>query len=130
MHDKKHNKQNNRLRHLSSGAHKVDPVPRGQIFIREIKVQTIRNPELTNVLPSKPGVGQKIAIHAFSTARTFFLACSNFDHPGPFTFFSKSPPKFLTVLQANAISPVGLRNKIGYPADVKQVLMVSAYGIL
>ena len=39
----------------------------------EIKVSSVENPELTNVLPLKPGLGQKIATHASPTTRNFFL---------------------------------------------------------
>ena len=39
----------------------------------EIKAPSVENPELTNVLPQKPGVGQNIATHASPTARKFFL---------------------------------------------------------
>ena len=38
----------------------------------EISVPSVENPELTNVLPLKPGVGQNIAVHASPTARNFF----------------------------------------------------------
>ena len=45
----------------------------------EIKVPSVENPELTNVLPLRPGVGQNIATHAVSAARDvlllFFSVC-------------------------------------------------------
>ena len=39
----------------------------------EVKVHSVENPELANVLPLKPGAGQNIATHASSTVRNFFL---------------------------------------------------------
>ena len=39
----------------------------------DITVPSVENPELTNVLRLKPGVGQNIAMHASPTARNFFL---------------------------------------------------------
>ena len=39
----------------------------------EIKVPSVENPELTNVLPLRPGVGQSIATHASPAAMNFFL---------------------------------------------------------
>ena len=39
----------------------------------EIKVPSVENPELTNCLSLKPGVGQNIAMHASPTARNNLL---------------------------------------------------------
>ena len=39
----------------------------------EIKISSVENTELTNVLPLKSGLGQNIAMHASPTARNFFL---------------------------------------------------------
>jgi len=39
----------------------------------EIKVPSVENPELANVLLLKPGVDENIAMHALPTARNFFL---------------------------------------------------------
>ena len=39
----------------------------------EIMVPYFENPELTNVLPLKPGAAHDVATHALSTARSFFL---------------------------------------------------------
>ena len=39
----------------------------------EIKVPSVENPELANVLPLKPGVDENIAMHALPTARNFFF---------------------------------------------------------
>ena len=50
----------------------------------EIKVPSVENPELTNVLPVKPGVGQNIAMHAYPTARIFFFVLI-------FTYTAHSP---------------------------------------
>ena len=33
---------------------------------------SVENPELSKVLPPKPGVGQNIAMHASAAARVFF----------------------------------------------------------
>ena len=45
----------------------------------EISNPSVENPELTNVLPLRPGVGQNIATHAVSAARDvlllFFSVC-------------------------------------------------------
>ena len=55
----------------------------------EIKVSSTENPELTNVLPLKPGVGQNIATHESPTARNFF--CLNFYFLVPLTFIFPNP---------------------------------------
>ena len=39
----------------------------------EVKMPTVENPMLTNVLPLKTGVGQNKAMHALPTAKNFFL---------------------------------------------------------
>ena len=88
----------------------------------EIKVLSVENPGLTNVLPLKLGVGQNIAMHASPTARNYFLVLiSTFPVHSP--SFS-SEPYFLTAL-------VLAWNKIGHPAHshkrFKLVPVVSAY---
>ena len=40
----------------------------------ELDVLSVENPELTNVLPLKPALGQNIATHTSPSARYFFLA--------------------------------------------------------
>ena len=72
----------------------------------KMKVPSVENPELSDVLPLKPGVGQNCCQE--------FLSCPSFDISGPFTFaFSKSSPYFLTALVvADGVSLVGPRNKI------------------
>ena len=101
----------------------------------EIKVSSIKNPELTNVFPVKPGVGQNIAMHVLPSTRNFFLALiSTFLVHSPSFIFSKSSPYFLTILVlANAIYHLGLLNKIGHHAhnhkQFQQVPVVSAYEI-
>ena len=55
---------------------------KGSSVVFEIKSHLVRKESL-NVLPSKPGVGQYIAIHATLTARDFFLAY--FYSFGPFS---------------------------------------------
>ena len=82
----------------------------------EIKVPSVENSELTNVLPLKPGVGQNIATQASPTARNFFLVLISTFHLSSF-FLSKSSPYFLTSLVlTDAVSRVGPPNKIGHPA--------------
>ena len=69
-------------------------------------------------------------IHACFVHCQECLLCSNVYHPGPFTFISpRSSPYFSTALVwANAVSRVGLRNKIGHIAHshkrFKQVLVI------
>ena len=59
-------------------------------FDAEVMVPSIKDPELPNVFPLKPGVDQNIAMHASPTAKGVFLA--KFDLSGAFTFilFQKS----------------------------------------
>ena len=61
----------------------------------------IKNPELTNVLPFKPGVGQNIAMHASPAARNFFLVLFTTFMAHSHLIFSQSSPYFLTVLESN-----------------------------
>ena len=77
----------------------------------EIKAPSAENPELTNVLPLKPGVSQNMAMHALPTARNFFLVLiSTFlVHSLSFLCVSRSSPYCLTALVlANAASCLGL----------------------
>ena len=73
------------------------------------------------VLPSKPGVGQYIAIHATLTARDFFLA--NFYPPGPFNcIFSQASFEFFfffLLAVANTGSCVVQQNKIRQPTGYR-----------
>ena len=46
----------------------------------EIKIVSVGNPELRNVLPLKPVAGKNIATHAWPTAN-FFFPCRNFYLP-------------------------------------------------
>ena len=39
----------------------------------EIKVSSAENPELTNVLPIKRGLGRNISLHVLPTLRNFFV---------------------------------------------------------
>ena len=100
----------------------------------EIKVPSIKNPELTNVFPVKLGVGQNIAMHVLPSTRNIFLApVSTFLVHSPSFIFSKSSPYFLTILVlANAVY-LGLLNKIGHHAhnhkQYQQVPVVSTYEI-
>ena len=68
----------------------------GELRTQKLKSQLVRTQSL-NVLPSKPGVGQYIAIHTTLTARDFFLAY--FYTSGPFTcIFSKTSLEIFPVL--------------------------------
>ena len=70
------------------------------------------------ILPSKPGVGQYIAIHATLTARDFSLVY--FYPSGPFTcIFPKPTPIFPVLAVANAGSCVGPQNKVGHPVGCR-----------
>ena len=64
----------------------------------EIKIRSVESPELTNVLPLKPGVGQDIVKPASSTAPPGFLPCFNFDlkftDNHSLLFFSDPVPSF------------------------------------
>ena len=98
-----------------------------------MKVPSVENPELTNVLHLKPGAGQNIATHAFPTTRNLFLVLISTSRSIRLHFF-KPFPLFSTALAlANAVSRAGPRNQIGHPARshkrFKQVPVVSAYGI-
>ena len=53
----------------------------------EIEVSSVENPEMTDVLPLNPGVGQNIATHASLIARNFFLVLIS-------TFLVHSPSFF------------------------------------
>ena len=64
----------------------------------ETKVQSVRNPELTNVLLLKPGVGQNIATCTPPTDRNFFPVLISTFLVHSLSFFSKSSPYFLTAL--------------------------------
>lgn len=65
----------------------------------EIEILSIENPELTNVLPLEPGVGENIATHASPIAEDFFPVLILIDISGPFTFISfKSSFYFLTAI--------------------------------
>ena len=78
-----------------------------------------KNPELTNVLPLKPEVGQNVALHASPTARDFchVQIFTFYVHSPSFLFFSKFSPYFLTALVLTiAVSRVGPPSKIGLPA--------------
>ena len=59
-----------------------------------MKVLSAENPELTNVLPLKRGVGQNIAMHVSPTYRNVILLLI-ITFPVHFTFFSFffPPPK-------------------------------------
>ena len=98
----------------------------------EIKV-FVENPELTNVLPLKPGIGQNITIHVSPTARNFFLVLIStflFHSPSFFSLQSHSSLFNFALVLAYAVSCVGPGNEISHPAhshkQFRQVCMVSA----
>ena len=71
----------------------------------------VENPELTNALPLKPGVGPNIAVYA---RNVFLVLISTFPAHSP-TFFSRSSPYLLIALVlANAVSRVGPAEENGY----------------
>ena len=72
----------------------------------ESKPPIVENPELTNVLPLKPGVGQTIAMHASPTAMNF-LRYPNICLPGTFTFILSTSS--LYVLTALCLSVCGIK---------------------
>ena len=68
----------------------------GELRMQKLKSHLVRTQSL-NVLPSKPGVGQYIAIYAMPTVKDIFPAY--FYPSGPFTcIFSKASPDFFPVL--------------------------------
>ena len=78
----------------------------------EIKVPSVETPELTNVLPVKPAVGQNIAAHVLLTARNFFLVLISTSAVHS-SSLSKSCTYVLTVLVwASALSRAGSLNTI------------------
>ena len=71
----------------------------GELRTQKLKSHLVRTQTL-NVLPLKPGVGQRIAIHATLTAKDVFLAY--FYISGPFTcIFSKLLPIFPVLVVAH-----------------------------
>ena len=98
----------------------------------EMKVPSVENPELTNVLPLKPGVGQNYSHICFAYYQEF-LHCLNFDLPGPFTLniFQILWSVFNCVI-AKAVSPIGINYFSAHNHNhnrFKQIPVVSAYGI-
>ena len=81
----------------------------------KIKVPSVENPGLTNVLSLKPGAGQNTTTHASPTARNFVLVLI-FN----ISKLSKFFPHFLSVI-ASAVSCEGPQNKIGHPAHSKVI---------
>ena len=84
--------------------------------MQKLKSHLVRAQSL-NVLPSQPGVGQHIALHAMLTAKDFFLAY--FYPSSPFTciIFYQNLPLFFPILAvASTGSCVGPQNEIGPPA--------------
>ena len=65
----------------------------------EIKVLSVENPELRNVLPLslKPVAGKNIATYAWPTAKNVFLVgISACPFHSPYSFLSRSSPYFVT----------------------------------
>ena len=65
----------------------------------DIQVRSVENPELTNVLSLKPGVGQIIAMHASPTARTVVLVCLLPPRSINLIFFTSSPYSYVRISQ-------------------------------
>ena len=76
----------------------------------------MQKPELSKVLPSKPGAGQNIAMYASPIPRISSLEIVYL--PSPFNFISprSSLHVFLAFSVVNAGSGVSLQNKTGHPA--------------
>ena len=65
----------------------------------EIKVPSVHNAELTNVLPLHAGAGQNTATYAIPTARNiFFVLISTFPIHSPL-FFPNPLPNFYTIVR-------------------------------
>ena len=100
----------------------------------EISVPYAENPELTNVLPLKPGADQNIATYVSPAARNCFSCPFSALQVCSPSMFSRSSSCFETrLVLINAVSRVGTWSKISHHADshtlFKDVPIVSAYGI-
>ena len=91
--------------------------PSGELRTQKLKSQLLGTQSL-KVLPSTPGVGQYIAIHATLTARDFFLANFYSFVQSP-AFFPKPLLSFSMLAVANTGSCVVPQNKIGHPAGCR-----------
>ena len=58
----------------------------------EIKIPTVENPELTDDVPLKPGIGQNITTHALPTARNFFPVLISAFPVHSLSFYFRSSP--------------------------------------
>ena len=78
----------------------------------EIKVPTVENPELTDDVPLKPGVGQNITMHALPTAWNFFpVLISAFPVHSPSFYFRSSP----SLYSHKWFKQVPMGSAYGYP---------------
>ena len=80
-----------------------------------MKVPSVENPELTNVLHLKPGVGQNIATHASPTTMNLFLVLISTSRSIRLNFFKPSALFSTALALANAVSRAGPRNQMGHP---------------
>ena len=72
--------------------HHITPCS-GVLWMRKLKTHLLRT-QSSKVLPLRPGLGQKVDLHAWTPAWNLFLA--NFYLPSPFTFiFFQTSPKFV-----------------------------------
>ena len=97
---------------------------------QKLRFHLLRRTQSPNVLPLKPGVGQKKAPHASSTAMDFFLELISTLPVYSLVFFTNLSRVFYVLAVANTGSFVGPQNKIGHPAcrcrQLMQVPVVSA----
>ena len=84
------------LTHCTKEIHSHDGSPQWGAADAEIKVPSGENTELKNVLPSKPGVGQYIAIHATKMPGISSFLFSTLPVHSP-AFFCKTSPDFSCV---------------------------------
>ena len=80
----------------------------------KIKVPSVENPGLTDVLSLKLRAGQNTTAHASPTARNFVLVLIF-----KISKLSKFFPYFLTVI-ASAVSCEGTQNQISHPAHIQK----------
>ena len=76
-----------------------------------IKVHSVENPDLTDALLLKPGVGHDVDTHASTTSRNFVLVLTFTIMVHSPSFLPKSSPWFsVGLVLADALSRVGPRN--------------------
>ena len=92
----------------------------------------MQKPELSNVLPLKPGAGQNIAMMLHPLPRISSLEIVYLPSPFNFIFPRSSLHVFLAFSVVNAGSGVSLQNKMGHPAlchkQLIQIPVLSVHG--